>query len=422
MPTFTTTDDEATASSACSVALWRNGDFRILLGGQIVSSLGSQMSQLAFPLLILSITGSPAQAGFVGALRAVPALLLSLPVSALVDRWDRKRVMIWSDAGRALALGGVALALIAGRLTLLQLAAASLVEGALAVTFGLADTATLPRVVSPSRVPQALSTWQVTESVTQVIGPLVGGALYGAGRALPFLADAVSYVASVGTMMLIRTEFQGERHLAARSLRAEVAEGMAWLWRHDALRFLAVLTSGLMVCSVGYPLIMIILAQHLGASPLVIGIIFASAGPGSVVGALLAAPLQRRFGVGAVIVWATWVWALTWLFYLFAPTAFWLSVVNAAAFVVVPVYMITQSSYRLTAIPDRLQGRVTSVFRLIVSGSQPLGVAVAGALLQAQGPERTIIILFVPQLLLSVVATVYRPAWEAAASGRAEIV
>ncbi len=122
--------------------------------------------------------------------------------------------------------------------------------------------------------------------------------------------------------------------------------------------------------------------------------------------------------MGPLIVWATWVWALTWLFYLFAPTAFWLCVVNAAAFVVVPVYMITQSSYRLTTIPDRLQGRINSVFRLIVSGSQPLGVAVAGLLLQAQGPERTIIALFVPQLVLSVVATFYRPSWCATVSER----
>jgi len=411
MSTSTSKEQAVVAPSARDVSLWRNGDFLILLGGQVVSSLGSQMSQLAFPLLILAITGSPAKAGFVGALRAVPALLLSLPVGALVDRWDRKRVMIWSDAGRALALGSVPLALVTGHLTLVQLAAASLVEGTLSVTFGLADTAALPRVVSPSRVPQALSTWQVTESVAQVIGPLVGGALYGAGRSLPFLADALSYVASVGTILRIRTEFQGEREVASRSLRADVAEGMAWLWRHAPLRFLAVLTGGLMVCSVGYPLIMILLAQRLGASPFVIGVIFASAGPGSVVGALIAAPLQRRFGVGRVIVWATWVWALTWLFYLFAPTAFWLCVVNAAAFVVVPVYMITQSSYRLTAIPDRLQGRVNSVFRLIVSGSQPLGVAIAGLLLQAQGPKLTIIVLFVPQLALSVVATFYRPAW-----------
>ncbi len=191
MPTSTSKERAVDAPSTRDASLWRNGDFLILLGGQVVSSLGSQMSQLAFPLLILAITGSPAQAGIVGALRSVPALLLSLPVGALVDRWDRKRVMIWSDAGRALALGSVPLALMLGHLTLFQLAVASLVEGTLSVTFGLADTAALPRVVTPSRVAQAVSTWQVTESVTQVIGPLVGGALYGAGRALPFLADAV---------------------------------------------------------------------------------------------------------------------------------------------------------------------------------------------------------------------------------------
>jgi MFS family permease len=97
-------------------SLWRNRDYMLLWAGQAVSSFGSQITQLTFPLLVLAITGSPAQAGFVGALRALPFALLSLPAGALVDRWDRKRLMIWCDAGRAVALGSVPLALALGLL------------------------------------------------------------------------------------------------------------------------------------------------------------------------------------------------------------------------------------------------------------------------------------------------------------------
>src|SRR5579872_6365522 len=113
--------------------LWRNHNYLLLWGGQAVSSVGGEASQLAFPLLILSLTHAPAQAGFAGALRSLAYLLLGLPAGALVDRWDRKRTMILCDAGRALALGSIplalalALALGLGRLTMAQLYLISLI-------------------------------------------------------------------------------------------------------------------------------------------------------------------------------------------------------------------------------------------------------------------------------------------------------
>src|SRR5690348_13260920 len=95
------------APLAKSGSLWRNRDYMLLWSGQAISSTGTQVSQFAFPLLVLFLTGSPAQAGLIGAARAVPYIFLSLPVGALIDRWDRKRVMILCDSGRAIALGSI---------------------------------------------------------------------------------------------------------------------------------------------------------------------------------------------------------------------------------------------------------------------------------------------------------------------------
>ena len=91
-----------------AIPLRRNRDFILLWSGQVVSTLGSEVSGLAFPLLVLSLTGSPAQAGIVGFARGLPYLLVYLPAGALVDRWNRKHVMLAADAGRALAIGSVA--------------------------------------------------------------------------------------------------------------------------------------------------------------------------------------------------------------------------------------------------------------------------------------------------------------------------
>lgn len=389
------------------VPLWRNRDYLLLLAGQAVSSFGTQITQLTFPLLVLAITGSPARAGIVGAARSLPYALLSLPAGALIDRWDRRRTMILCDSGRALALGSIPLALALGRLTLAQLVLVSVIEGTLFTFFVLAESACLPRVVAKEQLPEALSQNQVLESTSQLLGPSLGGALYTLGSAVPFLTDAISYAGSVISLCFIRRPFQEERTGETRHLRAEIAEGARWLWAQPILRFVALLTGGLMACSVGYPLIMIVLGERIGASPFVIGLIFASGGIGSIAGALAAPWLQRRVRFGPLLIWSAWIWALTWLFFLFAPNALTLGIANAAAFIIVPIYMVAQYSYRLAATPDRLQGRMNSLFRLIIFGSQPLGVAAAGFLLQAIGPDATIIVLFVPQLILSIVATFY---------------
>src|SRR5689334_11995421 len=91
--------------------LWHNRDYLLLWSGQLLSTIGTQISQLAFPLLVLALTFSPAQAGIVAALRSLPFAVLCLPAGALVDRWDRRTVMLLCDSGRALVLGSIPLAL-----------------------------------------------------------------------------------------------------------------------------------------------------------------------------------------------------------------------------------------------------------------------------------------------------------------------
>jgi MFS family permease len=153
------------------VPLWRNREYLLLWGGQMVSSVGSQVSLLAFPLLLLALTHSPAQAGLIGALRGLPYLLLGLPAGALVDRWDRKRVMIICDSGRALALGSIPLALALGHLTVLHLYLVSLIEGTLFIFFNLSETACLPRVVSEEQLPAAVAQDQATYMTSPHLAP-----------------------------------------------------------------------------------------------------------------------------------------------------------------------------------------------------------------------------------------------------------
>jgi MFS family permease len=375
--------------AARSTPLWHNRNFLILVSGQGISSVGSQISLLAFPLLILAITHSPVQAGLMTALRGLPYALLCLPAGALVDRWDRKRVMILSDIGRALALGSIPLAWAFGHLAVVHIYLVSLIEGTLFVFFQMAETGAIPHVVPKEQLTSATGQNEVIYSTSLLVGPAIGGFLYSIFIMLPFVGDAISYVLSVISLCFVRASFQDERAITTvtlRSIWADMREGLHWLWHNPLIRFLAILTCGLTTPCIGYSLILIVIAQSQHASP-----------------------LMKHFGFSRLIIGISWLWALTWLLFAVAPNPLILGIVTAASFAVVPIFFVATYSYRLAVIPDHLQGRVNSVFRLISFGSQPLGFALTGFLLQSIGPFLTVVVLFVPQLVLCVVATFNQP-------------
>ncbi len=358
----------------------------------MVSSIGTEVSTLAFPLLILALTGSPAQAGFAGALRAFPYLVFSLPAGALIDRWDRKRVMILCDSGRAFSMASIPVALALGHLFILQIYLVSLIEGTLFVFFNLAEVACLPRVVAKEQLPAASAQHEVSFGITALVGPSIGGALYSAARILPFLTDAISYAASVGSLFLIRTEFQQERAASQHNIWVDIREGLTWLWRHPLIRYMAILTGGYNLILAGYALIIIVLAQHQHASSLTIGLIFAAGGIGGLIGAIIAPFLQKRLSFAQAIIGVTCLTVIAIPLYAVAPNAVALGAVSVFNAALGPVYNVVQFSYRLALIPDALQGRVNSVFRLIAFGGQPLGLALTGLLIQNVGVIQTVLL------------------------------
>ncbi len=388
-----------------SASLWRNRDYLLLWSGQLVSDTGTGISQIAYPLLVLAITGSPVQAGLVGALRSLTYVLVILPAGAWLDRWDRKRVMILCDVGRALVLASVFVTLAFDRLTITQLYITGFVEVLLGTFFDIAELSCLPQVVQQEQLPEALGRTQATTGVMNLLSPPLGGALFALRPLLPFLVDAVSYIASVCSLLFIRTPFQQQRDAPVRNLRVDIAEGLRWLWHQPLLRTMALLTAGNIFFGAGQPLIVIVVAQQHHASAAIIGLIFGIAGIGSILGSLVVGRVHQRVSFAQMIVSLLWLYAALWLPLALLPSPPVLGLILALLFFIGPFYNVTYVSRRLAMTPDVLQSRVNSVARLLGLGFAPLGLALTGLLLQYGGPELTILLSVGGQVLLALAAT-----------------
>ncbi|GAA2787169.1 MFS transporter [Crossiella cryophila] len=382
--------------------LRRNRDFLLLWSGSAVSSLGANASSVAYPLLVLALTGSPVDAGVSGFIALLPQLVFQVPAGALVDRWNRKRVMIWCDILRALAIGTLAVALVSDSLTLPHILAVGFTEGVLTVTFKIAAAAAVPNVVHPSHLTFALSRNEARERGAAMLGQPLGGALFGLGRAVPFLFDAVTYLVSLASLLLIRTDFQAER----KPRKLELGAGIAWLWRQPFLRMTTFLVAGSNFLFRALFLVVIVIAADYGASPTLVGVMFGLAAVGGVLGSLAAPALERRLSMKVVVVAANWAWGLLVPMVLLVPNPYVLGAVYALMCFVGPVWNVAISAYQIAVTPDHIQGRVLGAAGMIAFGAVPLGSLLGGFALEWIGARATVWALAVWMIGLAIVATV----------------
>jgi MFS family permease len=244
--------------------LRKNRDFILLQVGQTLSTIGSQTTAIAYPLLALALTHSPARAGIVGFAAVVPWAVFGLAAGVVADRAQRKRVMITCDAVRILAVVSIIVAGAAHRLTFAHVAGVAFLEGSMFVFFNVAEFGALRSVVSTSRLPRAVAAEQARYSTVGLASPPLGGALFGIARTLPFVANATSVLFSLGSLLAIRTPFQAARDAAPEPLRGQLAIGLRWLWRHAFLRTCAILFAFTNLIYEGVILVVVVAGKRQG--------------------------------------------------------------------------------------------------------------------------------------------------------------
>jgi len=398
-------DTKSHQNRSSSAPLWRNANYLLLQSGQIVSFIGNQQQFIALPLLVLALTGSAAQAGFVIGLDAVTTIVVSPIAGVLVDRWNRKLTMLLCDAGRMLVTLSLPLAFWAHALTMLQIYIAVLIAGALGTLFTVANAAMLPNVVTQEQLGTALSQSQAAYSTVRVLGSLIGGLLYSIGKVIPFLVNAVSFGASVLSLGFMRGNFQHSQEGSGLSVYTTVAEGFSWLWKQPLLRFLMIVNGAdNLRYGAGY-LVILIIARELHTSSGGIGAIFTGAAVGALLGNLASNWVRRRFQFGKITIWMLWLEALMFPLYAIAPNAIVMCFIAAAEELVGPIYIVSLNTYQLLVTPDSMRGRMSSTAQLIIQGTRSLGAIVGGILIQAVGAKWSALLLGAWLLLLAIATT-----------------
>src|SRR6266498_1465985 len=316
-----------------------------------LSTLGDGVFLVALPLLAATLSRDPLRVSLVFFSGWLPWLLFGLISGALVDRWDRRRVMWTVDAAQSL----------------------------------------IPALVTrdTQRLERANSQLYGAQTVSQnFAGPPAGGFLFALAAWVPFLVDAVSFAASSALIALIRGNFAPERSVDVPriGLWAEIAEGLRWLLGHRLLRTLAVMVGLMNLATMAGEAILVLFAQdELGLGSVGYGLLLAGFGAGGVLGSLVATRLSRHAGTATLLVGATLVMAAAWLVFGVGSNAWVGGAMLAIAGGTGVVFNVIGVSLRQAIVPDRLIGRLVSAFRMVAYGAVPAGAILGGVVGRALG-------------------------------------
>lgn len=355
----------------------------------VLSNLADGALKIAVPLVGIRYTESPALIAGLAVTLTLPWLVFSLPVGALIDRWDRRRVMLAANVARAALLIALTGAVAADVASIWLLYAVTFGIGCAEVFYDTSAQSILPQLVDRRALPRANGRLHAAElSANQFIGPPLGGVLIAAGAVLAFLSPAALWAIAVGVLMLVRGNFRAEQ--AERvSLVRDIGEGLRHLWGQVVLRTMAAVTGVFNFASNAVFAVFVLYAvgpdSALGLSEPGFGLLIAVIAVGSLIGALLADRIERVLGRARALAAAIVSGAVMLAIPAITTNIAVIAVVFGVGGITIAVLNVIMISLRQRIVPDRLLGRVNSGYRLLAWGTMPLGAAAGGLLAQWLG-------------------------------------
>lgn len=371
-----------------------NRDFWVVLLGQGISSFGDAITNTALPILVLALTGSGTAMGIVGVLSTLPDLVIGLPAGAYADRWDRRKMMFSADLGRALLTALIPISVWLDGPTLALILLVTFPLNVLRVLWLAAFTAAVPGLVGRGQIARANAIFEAFFNVGWIVGPALAGFLAATIGPGPTIAiDALTFVVSAGTILLVRRPLRPEARAEQPHLLVDIREGIAYVAAQPTLRAVIALWTTTSVVFAGYTSALIFyvtIDRDLGAD--VVGFVLSAFAVGSLGGSLLAARLSMR-AVGPIMLVGNILMGLSLVIVALEVPVAVLVVASLAAGVLNANILVSYLTLRTQLSPDALLGRVGATARTLSVGLMPIGSLVAGIALDAIGGTATLVLM-----------------------------
>jgi MFS family permease len=399
---MTSVGDETSTRTPLGTNYWK------LWSASVVSNFGDGVSTVAYPWLASAVTRDPIAIAGVAVATRLPWLVFSLPAGVITDRVDRRKLVAWMDVVRCLITLGVALVVLTGSadltapadigdglaevpanatLYLVVLYLAALAFGFAEVLRDNAAQTLMPSIVAPESLERANGRlWGAEMVMNSFAGPPLGGLLIAVAFALPFFVDAGTFAIAAALVFAIGGRFvAGEADENSRpAFRRQLSEGVQWLWRHRLLRSMGLIL-GVMNAMIAMALATYVLfvQEILGLQAARFGALLTAGALGGVIGSFTAAKISSRIGPGASLFTTLLVSAGTALATGLTSSALVVWVMFVLSSFVSVLWNVITVAFRQSIIPDRLLGRVNSVYRFFAWGMMPLGSLLGGIVVSA---------------------------------------
>ncbi|HVM65596.1 MAG TPA: MFS transporter [Acidimicrobiales bacterium] len=388
--------------------------------GRFTSSIGDGVVFVAFPLIATRLTHNPVLISGVAFATTLPWLLFALPAGALADRVSRRRLVTVIEAARMVALAALGVAMIFGRLSIVELYCAAFLVALFETAFDSATNAVIPQVATGADLVHANSRLQFAQlSGEQFIGPAIGGFAVAVAASTPVLLDAVSFAFS-GLLLAValRPARRLGRHGPApkddfalveppskprASFLTQIRDGLAWLLRAPTMRLLCTLNMGLAFCqALGLAVVVIYATRVLHLSPAGFGVFTAVAASGNAIGAWMAPRVHASLGSGRTLMSAGILGGVA-LFVVGTTTSTGVAVLALGAeAIAVGVGRVAIAALRQQLVPLELAGRVSAAVRSSVVGAAAIAALLGGGLVAAMGPQAPFVLGGLAQIVIAV--------------------
>ena len=370
-------------------------NFRLFFGGQSISLVGTWITRVATSWLVYRLTGSELLLGLAGFAGQIPTLIITPFAGVLVDRHDRRRILLWTQFGSLVQSAVLAVLTFTDIITVRQIIWLQVVQGIINSFDTPARQAFVSEMVEDRRdLPNAIALNSSMVNGTRIIGPSIGGVLIAAfGEGWCFAIDAISYLAVIASILAMRVAPRLHQEAAEMHLLEELHHGWKYVFHSIPIRSALLLVAIVSTAGTPYTVLMpAIAAQVLHGGPNTLGLLMTATGVGALTGALYLAQRESVVGLGRIIMWASAVFGIGLVIFSLTTSLWPAFLVLAIAGCGFMIHLAATNTILQTIVEERLRGRVMSFYTMAFFGTVPIGSLLGGMIAERYGATRTVLV------------------------------